>query len=325
MSAWSVLLDHISTLKDYAHNQTPLANNLILWLEYVKPVTQDTNYYQTIHVPNQPQLQIPTHFVLAGTILEMYVYLAQKDHFSMELVSVKHLILFVKLQIKWMVIVQVVMMVMVLISMENVHLKKTMVSVTHYVPNLRTTFAQNAHQVHTSIKTTPVNQSIPHALNLTLCPKHAFNATQVMLLNKENVKSIAHLHLMILIVPIFQAEFVLNAHLDIILKMMENAQLLTHYVQLLMKWMENVWAVLLDTVYILVFAYLLKRPLKIKIAPLLILIKPANSVQKDFSLIYYQNLVNLPILYAKHMIHQMELVFSVTVDTLLVIHNVLLI
>lgn len=134
-----------------------------------------------------------------------------------------------------MVIAQVVMMVMVLILMENVFLKKTMVSVTHYVLNLPITSAQNAHPVHTSTKTMSVNLSIPHALNLTLCQKHAFNATQVMLFNKENVKLIAHLHLMILIVPIFQAEFVLNAHLVTILRMMENAQLLTHYVQLLMK------------------------------------------------------------------------------------------
>ena len=80
----------------------------------------------------------------------------------------------------------------------------------------------------------------------------------------------------------------------------------------------------MDMVYILVFVYLLKRPLKIQIAPLLILIKPANNVQKDFSLIQYQNLVNLSILYVKHMILQTELVFNVTVDTLLVIHNVLL-
>lgn len=53
-------------------------------------------------------------------------------------------------------------------------------------------------------------------------------------------------------------ESVSYAHLDTILKKMENVQLLIHYVQLLIKWMDNVKAVSVDMLYSQVFVFLLK-------------------------------------------------------------------
>lgn len=80
-----------------------------------------------------------------------------------------------------------------------------------------------------------VNQLILIAPNLILFQKHVNNVILVMLLFLVNVKLIQHIHLVTLIVLSFQMESVSYAHLDTILKKMENVQLLIHYVQLLIK------------------------------------------------------------------------------------------
>lgn len=258
ISVWNALLDHILILKEYVHKTMSHVNNLIKLLENVKLVTQVMNYHQNIHVSNLLPQSISTHFVHNGTVLECYVYLVQRDHFSTILAFVKDLILCVKLQIKWMDIAPAVMMVMVLISMENVFIPKMEESVTHFAPNSWTTFVQNALLVHTSTKTMSVNQLILIAPNLILFQKHVNNVILVMLLFLVNVKLIQHIHLVTLIVLSFQMESVSYAHLDTILKKMENVQLLIHYVQLSIKWMDNVKAVSVDMLYSQVFVFLLK-------------------------------------------------------------------
>lgn len=225
---------------------------------------------------------------------------------------------YVKPQMKLMDIVPVAMMDMKLITMVNVFPLPHKESVTHFVLNLKTMSVQNVHQAHISMKTISVNLSILTALNLTHMKKNASNATQVMPLFQENVKLIQHILLTILIVQNFQMVFVWCVLLDIILKKMENVQLLTHCVQLSIKLMDNVKAVLLVTLYNQVSAYHLNILLKIPTVHLSTLIILVKYVQKDFSSIWAQIYVNFQTHYVKLLMIQMALVSHATVDMLLV-------
>ena len=169
-----------------------------------------------------------------------------------------------------------------------------------------------------------VNPLTLTALNLIPMIKNANNVIQVMLLFLANAKLIRHILLTILIVQNFQMESVLCVQLDTISRKMENVQLLIHYVRLSMKWMDNAKAVLLVMLYNLVSVYHLKTLLKTPTVLLLILIIRAKNVRKDFSLISNQIYVNFQTHCAKLLMIWMELVFHVTVDTLSVEHNVLL-
>lgn len=225
---------------------------------------------------------------------------------------------YVKPQMKWMDIVPVVMMDMKLITMANVSPPPHKESAIHFAHNSVTMYVQDAHQAHISMKTMYAILSILTALNSTHMKKNANNATQATLLFLENVKLIQHILLTILIVQNSQMVSVWCVLLDSILKKMVNVQLLTHYVPLSTKWMDNVKAVLLAMLYNPVSAYHLNILLKIPTVHLSTLIILVKNAQKDFSSIWAQIYVNFQTHYVKLLMIQMVLVSHATVDMLLV-------
>lgn len=221
-------------------------------------------------------------------------------------------------------IVPVAMMDIKSITMANVSPPPHKASVTHFVLNLKTMSVQNAAQAHISMKTMSVNLLTLTALNSTHMKNNVNNVTQATLLFLENVKLIQHILLTILIVQNFQMVFVWCVLLDTILKKMENVQLLTHCVQLSTKWMDNVKAVLLVTLYNQVSVYHLNILLKIPTVHLLTLIILVKYVQKDFSSIWAQIYANFQTHCVKLLMIQMALVSHATVDMLWVENYVLL-